>query len=563
MDRVSYIDPSGLTKQITVNVVNVLASSQGVADESLSDTKRKAIARFRARQRIVTEGDYADIKDIISSGLPYSHARAILKRSDIKTNEVVLYVVLVKEYMNYEPQVIIDDANQTDVATQVIPIPTSSLTVDIDSTTTEIKPYAIYTENAIEYLCPFGFIKETDSNGYYYYLVKDVSVIPDAFVYDQVTYPLSFTNLFITSNAVDETVTFSLAYYNLGDRVNMSNIESTLYLQFKSDIKGPYTCDIDITNSRINFTVPTSYIKAETCTIEYHIKDTTTGATISLVKVSYVLKKKLHTYVYSSINTTAGVSTVYDVPCVLKSYYDGLTTEEKIMFETDIIQQIVSASTLSNYRMMNTSVNLKFANTYGVSKNYKLNETNKASVIDILDTPPIDPVGGDRYIVDVNATGAWAGKDGKIALYGISWVFLDSAPGDIIYVTNKTQKYTYSGNANKWFIPEFSMPFSIEAFVYVNSLADNDTIIVNAVKSQLLYVLTAYSGLDASQHRSVMYRAIQELGNYIDHCEIRLPEVDIVFNYDIDNFDANTLKRYVPEFCYTDASHIRVKVIRI
>ena len=60
-----------------------------------------------------------------------------------------------------------------------------------------------------------------------------------------------------------------------------------------------------------------------------------------------------------------------------------------------------------------------------------------------------------------------------------------------------------------------------------------------------------------------MYRAVQELGSYIDHCEIVMPEVDLTFNYNIDDFSQIQLKTYVPEYIYCIYENIQVKLIRV
>ena len=563
MDRILYSDSNGITKEITITPTNILASSQGVADESLTDTGRKAIARFAARQRIVSSNDFDSIKDIMSSDLPYAYATGILKRSDIKTNEVVLYVVLPKDYVSYEPQVINDNNSETESIYQTIPIPATSLVTTIPSTTTDIYPYATYQENGEDFLCPFGLVKETDSNGYYYYTIKSASTTPSGFVFDQVTYPLSFPDLTMTSDATFSNITFDLTYFNLNNTVNMANVSVILYLRFRTDTKGAYTVTVNDTTKLMSVDVPMNDILAEECRIEYHIKDTSTNSIIAKVTADYYMKRVLKNYIYSNMNTVGGVTTVYDVPCILKSYYDALTDDEKSGFETDILQKIIAASNFSDYRMTNVSINLKFARTYGQVTNYLLNNTTRKDVIDILNTPPASPSAGDRYIIGPEPTGAWIGHRSEIALYGTEWSFLEAAPGEIIYVTNKTAKYTFAGNANIWLIPTFNIPYDIEVFVYINSLADNDGVVANAVKNQLLYVLTTYSGIDAEQHRSIMYRAIQELGAYIDHCEIKIPQVDIVFNYNIDEFEQLQLKTYVPEFIYTDEDHITVKIIRV
>ncbi len=56
------------------------------------------------------------------------------------------------------------------------------------------------------------------------------------------------------------------------------------------------------------------------------------------------------------------------------------------------------------------------------------------AVIDRLVTPPGSPSTGDRYIVAPSATGAWAGQDNDIAVWGGSaWTFTTPAEGWIVY----------------------------------------------------------------------------------------------------------------------------------
>lgn len=567
MDKIYFTDNNGKIKPISMSVVNVNASSTGVSDDTLDDTRRKAIARFRSRQRIVTSSDHDQIKDIISTSLPYDFSKSILKRSDIKTNEVILYVVMPRERKVREPESVISTQSENQTINQTIPIPATSLTAVIDSDTTHVVPYSQYTEGGETYLCPFGFIKETDTFGYYYYLVKSVELTPLATITDQVTYPLSFTKLALASLSDYSAVDFTLSYFNLNDIVDMDNMTISMFLSYPSEAYGPFECTVDQQTKTITYSVDKDYIKNGDCKIEFQIKDDTVNKVIAKVDAEYNLKKELKSYLYSNISTDSeeGLSTVYDVPCIQKSYIDSLTDDQKIDFETTILQELIANNSLDNYRMMNVSINIKFARTCGASQNYFLNKTTKADVLDIINTVPVNPTEGSRYIVGENPTGALAGQNGKIAVYSSSqWYFLDAAPGDIVKVASDSyNKYTYSGNANKWFIPSFRIPYDVLAYVYVNNSADNESVIVNAVKNQILYVLAQHSNIQADQHRSLMYHAIQELGSYIDHCEIKIPEVDITYNYDIDDFTKSQLRSYVPEYIYTDEDHIEVKVLRV
>lgn len=72
-----------------------------------------------------------------------------------------------------------------------------------------------------------------------------------------------------------------------------------------------------------------------------------------------------------------------------------------------------------------------------------------------LNTPPGSPSGGDRYIVGGSPTGAWVGKEYKIAhsLNG-TWRFYDPKPGMQAYdYVNDT---VYTVDTNFTWVPEFS-----------------------------------------------------------------------------------------------------------
>jgi len=61
-----------------------------------------------------------------------------------------------------------------------------------------------------------------------------------------------------------------------------------------------------------------------------------------------------------------------------------------------------------------------------------------------LASPPATPNTNDRYWIAPNATGAWAGKEYKIATWnGTAWEFEDVTDGDCAYVTDENIFYYY------------------------------------------------------------------------------------------------------------------------
>lgn len=65
-----------------------------------------------------------------------------------------------------------------------------------------------------------------------------------------------------------------------------------------------------------------------------------------------------------------------------------------------------------------------------------------------LTAPPGSPVDGDAYIVAASATGAWSGKDGKLAFrLNTGWVYVTPIEGTAAYVQDENLRYLYGGSS--------------------------------------------------------------------------------------------------------------------
>ena len=72
----------------------------------------------------------------------------------------------------------------------------------------------------------------------------------------------------------------------------------------------------------------------------------------------------------------------------------------------------------------------------------------QAPVKSVVTAPAGTPAEGDRYLVKATATGAFAGKEGKIAEYdGSSWVFTNPVDGMALFVEDTDEQYAYNGTA--------------------------------------------------------------------------------------------------------------------
>lgn len=77
-----------------------------------------------------------------------------------------------------------------------------------------------------------------------------------------------------------------------------------------------------------------------------------------------------------------------------------------------------------------------------------------------LNTPPVSPSDGDRYIVGSDPIGDWFGRDNQVAYFSAGWLFLEPIPGWIAYVASEGSYYQYDGGSPTGWVP-FAANFTI------------------------------------------------------------------------------------------------------
>jgi hypothetical protein len=104
------------------------------------------------------------------------------------------------------------------------------------------------------------------------------------------------------------------------------------------------------------------------------------------------------------------------------------------------------------------------------------------SVIDdSLTAPPGSPADGDRYIVATSATGAWAGKDGKIAAWQDgAWSFYAPRTGWLAFIASRSAAYLYASGT--W-VPLVSAIGALAGLAGIGILSTADTTNRLSVKS--------------------------------------------------------------------------------
>lgn len=64
-----------------------------------------------------------------------------------------------------------------------------------------------------------------------------------------------------------------------------------------------------------------------------------------------------------------------------------------------------------------------------------------------ITTPAVRPSAGERYIIPVEASGEWSGKENQIAEYTTVWTYYSPAIGWTTYVDDEQKVYSWNGTA--------------------------------------------------------------------------------------------------------------------
>lgn len=111
--------------------------------------------------------------------------------------------------------------------------------------------------------------------------------------------------------------------------------------------------------------------------------------------------------------------------------------------------------------------------------------------------PPGSPASGDRYIVPVGATGAWAGQDKKIAYYLVSaWVYFSPRAGMQAFVEDASPKGYVMFDATNWVLVIPKANIEIEQFT--PGVPPADQVLLSYQPTKALTLPVALAGSFAS-----------------------------------------------------------------
>jgi hypothetical protein len=532
-ERIYNTNDSGITEIVDYTIVNVTAATGGTDEESIEEIRRNAIINITALERTVSENDYINADVIIDDSPIASNSLPVLKRSDIKVNEIMLFVTFLFG---------------SDI------VPTRNVFYTFAEGTTNVPRNTILTVNGIQYYTLFDMsIESLNSVADYTYVLYEIEQVPTLVTSFSSDYSFNCDNLIVEKEGAGAT--YTLQYNSTEDDPELVECEMEI-LETGQTFS---MINQDATANEFVLILPDYTVIPEGELTYYFTLTHPTEGSIGRYQNTLTLRQSLENLTRSNTvaDGTAGII-VYDIPTVQKEYYDEVDQRE---FESQVLQTMLSTMTFADYKMMTDFVNLKPANTTGVLQNMQLNPVNRLPVISISSTPPGSCSLGDRYIVS-NGVGIWANHDNDIAectdATSVTWTFTTPNTDDMVTVQNVGLKYIYSGLG--WVLPSYEIPLEISLDVFkLDTYTDSIAELADTIRETLVSDFTSKFGINKPIYRSEIIESVQNVSG-VEHCRLVTPESSIFFDFDIDNFTQQQLLEYGPEYVYftTDSISIRI-----
>jgi hypothetical protein len=293
-DRIYNTTLAGITQLVSYTVLNTSAAVNGLDEESLENIRSNSIINLTALNRIITGSDFTNIDAIVQTSTLGSNSLPILKRSDLKVNEISLFTTLFFD---------------GDI------VPTRDIFYSFDET--YIPRQTTVTVNGIDFYTIYDMtIDPINSVANYDYILFELELIPSLTTTFDTDYDMQITKL-------------------ISKREGQKAIYELSYISTEADV-GTTTCEMEIVEvdtkyPMINDTTGTfvlefaNYIIVPSGELTYRFHISNSSGLVSTYSTQFTFRKSLRDFTMS--DTVAQDSTahiVYDIPVIKKSYYDGI-----------------------------------------------------------------------------------------------------------------------------------------------------------------------------------------------------------------------------------------------
>ena len=541
---------------IDYDITNPSPGYNGQNQETVDETRSNAIINIKALNRLVSDEDYKNISKIIN--INSKEAVSILKRSDIKCNEIVLYNIM--EFYKDEPVPAI--THYKDISNNNIIPPHSTFTINQNG------------EN-VDYICLFELVPDLDTlECNYYYYSKNVDIELNVEQIDSDNTKFFINKLNVQGDFSNSEFEFRI-YYQIDEGETLSDYNVKLIMelgdyneQLNFDTQNSYTDDDN--HTYIKSTIPFSKVIPAYLNGTILVKKN--DELLSQYSCVISIKLDLHNYTKSQIQKINDTTyRILDIPLIKKSWYDSLDLDSSPInlqkpFEMRIIQNNITTVDNIDIRMVNTYISNKFVNTVGELSNILLtNPTYRCKKL-VTNGNTNGLSEGDMVLINgglstdgihtewIPGTGNFANHTTEIAVYHTSgWTFILPTISESVFIEENNLRLFYDGN--EWFVPKYTIPLQIKLIAYLQNF---DITFSDYIKEQVFnYFKENLFGINRNIYRSEIVKLVQGLDNIV-YCKLIEPRIDLLFNFKLDDLTQDELLNYVPQYVYTTLDNIEV-----
>ena len=421
-------------QRISYSVTNQSSAVGGTNTPSNPEIKHSAIVNLRSKQRFVSKMDYEDINTILGPTFPVVESIPILKRSDIKINEIMVFLRLYYHDKNNLPEIV--PTRNTELILTNITYSNGKYVIP--------RKYEIYNGGE-KYETIFNTIIDQRSQvAYYDYILNNLNDTPamisknQPFNESQKYIAQSFIQLLTTDYNVDfsnpdENTSSSSSLptpstYPLVIKMNMNHIPSKEITFFRikvitkwannseyygDDLVIPtidFSSAVNITYKYFTLTIHDyTSIPSGTQRIEYEVQGLVLNESTNNEEwfplhryfSDVIIRQDLSDVMMSTVTTTRfweGTChdetrvIVHNTPVILSSYLDDtkgngvLNNKNQRNFELVVIQNTIKTLDFYSRRMLTDFINIKVPDTHGTFNNLKYNSYDY-SIISRYNTP--------------------------------------------------------------------------------------------------------------------------------------------------------------------------------
>lgn len=546
---------------VNIFVINPEPAYGGMDTPTIDEIRRGAITHVKTNSRLVTRDDYANFSSIVRD-LPVLNTTQVLKRSDLKRNEICLFTDLIyNDLVNNNAYV----------------VPTRNCIWELE--TESLDMLYIRTDD-------LNYVKNIDGEDYYpiFNMKFNPSTKECTYYYSasEVEVPVNITR---TETSNPKVTMYSCKFFtdyeelpqNDKIQIHLNYIDvnviqdDTLDLYCKVTIPWngkEYDMPMDSSNSRFTLTNEDLYgylnvvnIPDGVHTFKFEILDNNdNGRKLVTCFSTVILVKTLDDYMKSDvIQVDSSTYKIYDVPLILKNYYDKI---DKGKFNYFILLKYINFD-VTRYRMLTDFISLKLSNTTGKSKNMLLNDLTREEM-DYLNPQEVDiddvyEFGSDGLRIAISSDhNRWNRQGGFVAIKSAinpgRFVFEEIQVNDMFIYNNK--KYIYNGE--QFLEPIFDIPLQIKLVVWIDTnYSGNDSSLITKIKTELINNFYKNFGYNKQVLVSEINRIVKSIKG-VANCKVLSPEFDIIFNYDLDYLTEEQLIEYTPELMYFDVNSISI-----